>query len=172
MSSDLITMLANLALTLSLIVAVIFGIAQARSAARDRRERLTLETLRTFETREFSELIQWIDTHDLPATRKALRELPLNEQIMFIQFSLQLEDLGIQVAENIINIDLVDKTLGSFVSASWAKYKPMSVSTRAEDGEPFLNEYFQWLAETIDARMQASPRQPYYEAHPRKSSRH
>jgi hypothetical protein len=165
-SSELISLLANLALTLSLIVAVVFGIAQARAAARDRRERLTLETLRTFETREFAELIQYIDTHDLPATRNALRALPVHEQAMFIQFSMQMEDLGIQVAEDMINLDLVDKTLGSFVSASWVKYKPMSVSTRAEDGEPYLNEYFQWLAETIDARMSATPRKPYYQARP------
>ena len=163
-TSELIGLLANIALTLSQIVAVIFGIAQARQAARDRRERLTLETLRTFETREFAELIQYIDTHELPATRNALRALPANEQVMFIQFSMQMEDLGIQVAEDMINVDLVDKTLGSFVSASWVKYKPMSVSTRAEDGEPFLNEYFQWLAETIDARMSTTPRKPYYEA--------
>jgi hypothetical protein len=163
-SSELISLLANLALTLSLIVAVVFGIAQARTAARDRRERLTLETLRTFETREFAELIHYIDTNELPASRNALRELPVREQVMFIQFSMQMEDLGIQVAEDMINLDLVDKTLGSFVSAAWVKYKPMSVSTRSADGEAYLNEYFQWLAETIDARMQANPRKPYYEA--------
>lgn len=172
MSSDLITMLANLALTLSLIVAVIFGISQARAAARDRRERLTLETLRTFETREFSELIQYIDTHEMPANRRALRELPLKEQVMFIQFAMQMEDLGILVAENMIDVDLVDKTLGSFVSSAWGKYRSMTLSTRAEDREPFMSEYFQWLAETIDARMQANPRKPYYETHPPKSSRH
>jgi len=152
-SSDLITELANLALTLSLLVAVIFGIVQTRAAARDRRERLTLETLRIFETREFAELIQYIDTHDLPASRKALRELPLKEQLMFIQFSMQMEDLGIQVAEKIINLDLVDKTLGSFVSASWQKYKPMSVDTRTEDDEPFtLEDMARLVAEMSQAR--------------------
>jgi len=45
---------ANLALTLSLIVAVVFGIAEVRSAERDRRERLTLETLHNFQTHEFA----------------------------------------------------------------------------------------------------------------------
>jgi hypothetical protein len=165
-TSELIGLLANLALTLSLIVAVVFGIAQAQAAARDRRERLTLETLRRFESREFAELIQYIDTHDLPSNRKALRELPVNEQAMFIQFSMQMEDLGILVAEDMINIDLVDKTLGSFVSAAWAKYREMTMNTRAEDNEPFMSEYFQWLAETIDARMRANPRKPFHESHP------
>ena len=48
MSAEFITELANIALTLSLIVAVIFGIAQISAAKKDRRERLTLETLQTF----------------------------------------------------------------------------------------------------------------------------
>ena len=45
MTNDLITLLANVALTLTFIVALIFGVAQVRAAARDRRERLTLEKI-------------------------------------------------------------------------------------------------------------------------------
>ncbi len=58
--ADTIGLLANLALALSFIVGLIFGIQQVRAAARDRRERLTLETLATFQTREFTELMYWI----------------------------------------------------------------------------------------------------------------
>ena len=52
MLNDAIGLAANLALTLSVIIAVIFGIAQARGAARDRRERLSLEALRNFQSRD------------------------------------------------------------------------------------------------------------------------
>ena len=52
MSAEFITELANIALTLSLIVAVIFGIAQLRTSKQDRRERLTVEMLQTFQSRE------------------------------------------------------------------------------------------------------------------------
>jgi hypothetical protein len=51
MTAEIITLLANLALALSFIVGLVFGIAQVRAAARDRKERLTLETLRNFQTR-------------------------------------------------------------------------------------------------------------------------
>ena len=57
MSNDTITVIANIALALSFIVGLVFGIAQTRAAARDRRERLTLETLRELQTREFVEHI-------------------------------------------------------------------------------------------------------------------
>jgi hypothetical protein len=168
MTSELISLLANLALTLSLIVAVVFGIAQVRAAARDRRENLTLETLRTFESREFAELLYYIDSHAMPSTRKELRALPADEQIMFTQFAQQMEALGILVAERIIDLDLVDKTLGSFVSDSWEKYRPLVVHTREHETEPYFSEYFQWLAELIDERLRKYPRTPFHETHERR----
>ena len=163
MTSEIITVIANLALTLSFIIALIFGIAQVKAAARDRRERLTLETIRNFQTYEFSELMLYIINHDMPSTREGLRALPDKEQAMLIQFAQEMESLGILVAERLINIDLVDKTLGSFVASSWMKYKPMFEDIREKSPDPFMGEYFQWLAERIDERILQNPRKPFYQ---------
>jgi len=160
MSNELIAFIANLALSLSFIVAVIFGVAEVKAAARDRKERLTLETLRNFQSREFAEQIQYIISHELPASRLQFEALPAKEQVVFIQFGQEMESLGMLVAEKFINVDLVDKTLGSFVTTSWEKYKPMYSDMRASD--PYLGEYFQWLAERIEERMKMRPREPYY----------
>jgi len=65
-TSEIITVVANLALTLSFIVALIFGIAQVHAAARDRKERLTLEAMRNFQSREFAEMIGYISSHKMP----------------------------------------------------------------------------------------------------------
>jgi len=162
MTQEIIALIANIALALSLIVAVIFGIAEVKAAARDRRERLTLETLRNFQTREFAELIGYITTREMPSSRKEMTSLPGNERILFIQLAQQMESLGILVAEKFINIDLVDITLGSFVTTAWLKYKKLFLAMRDED--PFLGEYFQWLAEKIDERMKDKPRKPFYKA--------
>ena len=123
MNNELITLIANLALTLSFIVALVFGIAQVKAASRDRRERLTLDTIRSFQTREFAELALYINNHDMPSTREEMAALPAVEQAILFQFAQQMESLGILVAERLINIGLVDKTLGSFVTTSWEKYK-------------------------------------------------
>ena len=163
MTNELIGLIANLSLALSFIVAVIFGISQVHAAARDRRERLTLETLRNFQTREFAELILWITTRNLPSNREQMRALPTNEQIMLIQFAQQMESIGLLVAERLINIDLVDKTLGSLVTTAWEKYKIMFLDMRVNVPDPFLGEYFQWLAERIDERMRKNPRKPFHE---------
>ncbi len=163
MTNELIALFANVALTLSFIVALIFGIAQVKAAGRDRRERLTLETLCNFQTHEFAELMIYIITHNMPSSYEEWQALPANDKTIFIQFSQEMESLGILVAERLINIDLVDKTLGSFVTTSWEKYKAVFVSMREKFPDPFLGEYFQWLAERIDERMQQNPRKPFYQ---------
>ncbi len=170
MTSDVISVIANLALALSFIVGLIFGIVQVRAAARDRRERLTLETLREFQTREFVELLHYVSFHDLPSNREGMMALPPDERTLVIQFGQEMESLGILVAERLINIDLVDKTLGSFVVTSWEKYKDMFLDIREKQPDPFLGEYFQWLAEQIDERMRRNPREPFYKS--RKSALH
>ena len=161
--NETISLIADLALTLSLIVAVVFGIAQVRAVARDRKERLTLETLHNFQSREAVELMLYISQHDLPVNQKGLRELPVNEQLLIMQFGQQMESLGMLLAEKFIDIDLVDKTLGSFVVTAWEKYKKMFLEIRITSSDPFLGEYFQWMAEQIDLRMKNNPRQPFFE---------
>ncbi len=158
-----ITLIANVAIALSFLVAVIFGIAQVRVAERDRRERLTLETIRNYQTREFAELLYYYQASPVPATREEFLAMSQNEQIVFLQLSQQMESLGILVAERFIDLDLVDKTLGSFVTNGWERYKPIILDLREKIPDPFLSEYFQWLAERIDDRMTNHPRVPFYE---------
>lgn len=165
MTSETITNIANLALTLSFIVALIFGIAQVKTAKRDRRERLTLEVLRQFQTIEFVEIITYISSGDMPSTWAELQNLPAKERIMLVQFGQQMESLGMMVAEGIIKMDLVDKTLGSFVTTAWNKCEAMFLDIRQQQPDPFLAEYYQWLAEAIDERMKKNPRKPFHLTH-------
>jgi hypothetical protein len=164
MTNDIITAVANVAIALTFVVGLVFGIAQVRSAARDRRERLTLETLHTFQTREFAALLHHVTSHTMPSTRDELLALPADERIMFIQFGQQMESLGMLVAEDLIDIGLVDKTLGSFVTNAWKKYQAAYLDMREKLPDPFLGEYFQWLAERIAERMRDNPRKPFHEA--------
>ena len=162
MTSETITLIANIALAVSAIIALTFGIVQVKTAARDRQERLTLEALRNFNTREFSELMNYVTSHDIPPTHEEWQKLPAHEGIMITQFAQEMESLGILVAERLINIDLVDKTIGSLVSITWDKYETMIRDSREKRPDPFLCEYFQWLAEQICIRMRHAPRKPFY----------
>jgi hypothetical protein len=137
MTSETITVIANIALAVSAIIALVFGIVQVKTVTRDRQERLTLEALRNFNTREFSELMNYVTAHDIPPTHEKWQKLPAAEGIMITQF-------------------------GSLVSIAWGKYKVMIQDSRKKRPDPFLCEYFQWLAERIDERMRNAPRKPFY----------
>jgi len=162
MNKEAVELIANLALTLSFVVGLIFGIAQVKAAARDRKERFTLEALHNFQTREFVELMSAIHNFNAPATFADWLKLPVKEQVLLLQFVQKMESLGILVAEGYINFDLVDKTLGSFVTLSWDKFKNMIADMREKQPDPYLSEYFQWLAEHLKDRMEKYPRIPFY----------
>jgi hypothetical protein len=164
MTTDVIAVIANLALALSFIAALVFGIVQVRVASRDRRERFTLETLRTFRSREFSELMHVVSSGEMPSSGEEMRALPAADQISYVQFAQEMESLGLLVSEGLVDIDLVDKTLGSLVTTTWDKYKTMILDIRVTQPDPFLGEYFQWLAERIDQRMREQPRVPVHES--------
>ena len=163
MSNQLITLISNIAIALSFIVGLVFGIVQVRAATRDRRERLTLETLRYFQTREFAEHLVFVSSGPVICGYEEFQQLSDEDRITFIQFGQEMESLGLLVAENFVNIDLVDKTLGSFVVTAWDRYKVLYQDIREKQPDPFLGEYFQWLAERIEERMRDNPRKPFHE---------
>jgi hypothetical protein len=163
MSAEFIALLANLALTLSLIVGIIFGIAQIKTAKKDRRERLTVETLRNFQTREFASMILFATTTKFPENYDEWQAWSKDDHECFIQLMQQMESLGILLADGSIDMDLVDKTLGSFVTSTWYKYRPIVLDLRQRNTDPYLAEYFQWMGELIEKRMKENPRKPFFE---------
>lgn len=158
--TDIITLVANVALALSFVVALVFGIAQVKSAERDRREQLTIGTLRAFQTREFAELMQFVSSSRFPKNGEDFSALSSPDRVLLLQFSQMMESLGILVAEGLADIELVDKTLGNYVTTTWDKYKLFIIPARARD--PYLNEYYQWLAERMAERAKSNPRKPFY----------
>ncbi len=79
---------------------------------------------------------------------------------MMIQFSQLMESLGFLVAEGFIDVDLLDKTLGNYVVTCWERYKVFIIPARERD--PYLCEYFEWLAVQMEQRFKDNPREPFY----------
>jgi hypothetical protein len=158
--SDLVGVIANVSLALSFVAALIFGLAQVKAAARDRKERFTLETLRAFQTREFAELMDFINSSRFPKNSEEARALTGKDNILMLEFSQKMESLGILVAEGLVDIDLVDKTLGNYVTTTWNRYKNFIVPIRERDA--YLNEYFEWLSARMEERTTQNPREPFY----------
>jgi hypothetical protein len=123
-AEQLATIVGNAAIALSFVVALVFGIAQVRADARDRKERLTIETIRAMQTREMAAHFHRIRVTPPPKTMAELYAMPAEEQISLIQFSQEMEMLGLLVYDGVIEIDLVERTLGDFVKNAWEKSRP------------------------------------------------
>src|SRR5438132_3506951 len=156
------TVSGDAALALSFLAALVFGIGQVRTASRDRRERLTVATVQGMQTREMAAHFQRISSHDIPSTVSEIRSLPADEQVSIIHYAQQMEMLGLMVYDGMIELALVERTLGDYVAFSWEKYKSFTYDRRNED--PYLNEYFEWLANRLDDYMRSNPRTPAYAA--------
>lgn len=155
---------ANVAIAVSALIALVFGIVQVLSATRDRRERLTVEVIRAMQTRTFAEHVISLQDRPPPPTAKEWQALPEPVRVQHVQYLQSMEMLGLLVADATIDIDLVERSLGSWVSGSWARFKPAILELRTQFKDPYLAEYFQWLAERVDERMAGKPRRPAYEA--------
>jgi len=154
--------LANIAIAASAVVALVFGIFQVLAAVRDRRERLTIEIVRTLQTREFAELAMDLRNHPPPTSGREWLALPEAARLTHVQFLQSMEMLGLLVYDGTIDLQLVERTLGSYVVTTWQKFRPSIMDLRKFYPDPYLSEYYQYLAERIEALMQQHPREPAY----------
>jgi hypothetical protein len=103
----------------------------------------------------------FVNSSRFPKNRAESSALDPESNVLMLEFSQKMESLGILVAEGLLDMDLVDKTLGTYVTLTWNKYKNFIVPIR-DDRDPYLNEYYQWLAERMAERQAANPRVPFY----------
>ena len=155
--------LTDIAIAASVVVALVFGIIQVLIAVRDRRERLTIEVVRGLQTREFAQ--QLVDLSDRPPTPTAeeWRALPEATRVTHLQFLQEMEILGLLVFDKTIDFALVEKTLGSWVTSSWKRFQPIILELRSRFDDPYMSEYFQWLATRMETWLHDRPRVPAYQ---------
>src|SRR5438034_6285082 len=76
MTYQIVELIANISLASSFLIAVIFGIIEVSLAKRGRREKLTLEIVRSFQTREFAELSGQLTYQKSPTNLQEFTALP------------------------------------------------------------------------------------------------
>lgn len=155
--------LANLAIAISAVVALVFGILQVLAAVRDRRERLTIEVVRGLQSREFSQQMMDLRAQPPPRTTKEWSSLAESARVTQMHFLQEMEMLGLLVFDGTIDLLLVERTLGSYVTGMWKRFEPGILELRSSIPDPYLGEYFQYLAVRMERLMRETPRRPAYE---------
>jgi len=156
---DVLTV-ANVVLAGAAVVALVFGMLQVLVAVRDRRERLTIEVIRSVQTPEFTAHIMEFRDNPPPPSASEWQNLPADVRRSHVHFLQQMEMLGLLAYDGKIDLELVERTLGDFVARTWRRFQPILEEMRGSLDDPYLAEYFQWLAQRIDERMRTQPRVP------------
>ena len=155
--------LTDIAIAGSVVVALVFGIIQVLIAVRDRRERLTIEVVRGLQTREFAQQLSDLSDRPPASTLAEWRALPESTRVTHIQFLQELEILGLLVFDKTIDFTLVERTLGSWVTIAWKGFQPFILDLRKQNNDPYMSEYFEWLAGRMETWLRDRPRMPAYQ---------
>jgi hypothetical protein len=146
---DLVTA-ANLATTVAVIVAVVFGITEVRRGARDRRDRAAVEVVRSVQTQESFRAVGRILNLPDDADPEVISSDPaLLDAAMLVYFACEM--LGSIVFEGVVDLHTLDRMVGGWVRATWVRLRRWVESERVEDRSPNVGEWWQWLYEQLEA---------------------
>jgi hypothetical protein len=134
----------------------------AEETEKKRREDTAMQIINTFRSPEFAHILRILRDAPVATADTPRTEIPLEIQEANIYMTQQFETLGILVEEGLVDLNLLEKCLGTFVTDSWHRQRPIIERLRAEFHDPLLAEYYQWLAELMHRLAQQHPKAPAY----------
>ena len=141
---------ANVASTLAVVIAVVFGIAELRRARRDRRDRQAVEVIRSVQTQETHQAVGLVLKLPDDADPDLVRSDPaLREAAMLVYFACEM--WGAIVFEGVVDLHTLDRMVGGWVRASWMRLRRWIASERVENRNVNVGEWGQWLYERLEA---------------------
>lgn len=142
--------IANVSTASAVVVAVVFGVVQARDARRKRAEMLIQEALHMAQAEHVVEAIQ--RALDLPElkTNAQFDALPHESKQAVWTAGYALESLGWMVYRRMLPLHDVDQLMGGSVRQLWHKLRPLMVQRRKIPGRQNALEWLQWLAEQME----------------------
>jgi hypothetical protein len=159
--------LAQIAQVLSgiaVVVAIVFGLVQARQFKQQRRDAADVELMRSMQDREFTRSFRLIYSIQDNLSASGLRALGPEYEEAAIALGARFESMGMLVFRGSIPLDLVEKIVGGVIVVLWRKLKLFVIEYRAEQKHELLFEWFQWLAERIEERGRTAEA-PAYKQH-------
>ena len=150
--------LANIAQVLgaiAVVAAIAFGLAQIRQFRQQRRDALAVELMRSIQDAEFTRSLRVLLTLPVNATVEDFRSRGDSFEDAAWAIAAKYETLGYLVFSGIMPIELVEELVGGVGIDIWTRIRPWALAVREEQRQPLLLEWFQWLAERMEARARA-----------------
>jgi hypothetical protein len=141
---------ANLATTVAVVVAVVFGIAELRRAARERRDGAAVEIVRAAQTPEIIRAVGRILKLPDDADPQVIRSDPaVLEAAMAVYFACEM--WGSIVFEGAVDLHMLDRMVGGWVRSTWVRLRRWIAAERIDNRNANVGEWWQWLYERFEA---------------------
>ena len=157
--------LANIAQAIAVVVAVIFGIHQARSLSAARRREAVFALMQSLQTPQMLRGILLLDQMPDGLTVADINALPEAQAEAVVGLLGVWESLGILVFQREVSIDVVDDFYSGTIRQSWRKLGGYVAELRRNTERETRWEWFQWLAERMAEREASAPPLPAHVAH-------
>jgi hypothetical protein len=145
------SLIATAISSLTVLVAVIFGLLTLRQWRRTRYLTAAVELVHAMQTPEFTRSIARVVELPIAAEPQAIMgERALSDAVFAVCHTF--ESLGVLVFHRLLPLHLVDHLIGGYARASWKRLHPY-VTQRRETMGAMFGEWYEWLV----MRMEESP---------------
>lgn len=144
--------LAQVLGALAVVAAIVFGLAQIRQFRQQRSDALAVELMRSIQDSEFTRSLRVLLTLPMDGSAEDFRARGAEVEAAAWSLGAKYETLGYLVYRGIMPIELVEELVGGVGVHLWHRLRPWAEAVRDEQNQPLLLEWFQWLAERLEAR--------------------
>ena len=143
-----LTVLANVASAVAVVVAVVFGFLQLSHLSKTRAIFSSTELVSSIQTAEFTRSVRLVmnlpegAAPDLISRDPAMVDAALTLGHVF-------ESLGVLVYHRVLSLHIVDDLVGGYLRGTWTRLHPYIESRRRDLGVHY-GEWMQWLVERLD----------------------
>lgn len=164
--SELAT-LANIAEIVGVLIVIgglFFAVMQMRQIRQQRRELAAIEMFRFFGNPQFTTAYKLVLRMPDNMTADEIREADPELEDAAVLISATMENIGVMTFQRIVPFIVVNNLMGASTRLLWRKLENWALALREEQNTDAAFEWFQWLAERLEAYHTIDP-DPAYEAH-------
>jgi hypothetical protein len=142
----------DLVVAVAVVVGVAFGVVELRHAIRNRRDHAAVDIVRTVQTQEVRRAVGRVLRLPDDVEPSVIRGDPdLLEAALAIDSACEM--WGSMVYEGVVDQHMLDRMVGGWVRGTWTRLRPWVEAERAENRNPNVGEWWEWLYD----RLQADP---------------
>ena len=157
--------IAEIVSTVTVVGGAVFALVQLREFRQQRKDAAAVQLARTFYDSEFAQAVLLLRNlpDDVPAAE--LRSHGPEYEHAAIKVCTLYETVALLVFNDMMSFSMVRELTGGIAVVLWRKLRRWTAEIRAEQAQPSWAEWFQWLAEHLEAENESKEAQPAYVRH-------